>query len=90
MRIGSNSIWLEVKGIKIILDQRRLEHILQLLYGGIRAPGLKNDFEGLKKLLDGDNVDHRDIHNANLLPVELKLLHSILCRIFFSKIGRFD
>ena len=90
LRIGIDSLWSEVKGTEIILDQRRLGHMLQMSHGGIRDPSFENDFEGLRKLLGRENVDHRDIHNANNLPVELKLLHSMLCRKFFPRIGIFD
>ena len=44
----------------------------------------------MRRLLDINIGENFDIHNANLLPAELKLLHSMIYRIFFPRIRRFD
>ena len=90
LRLDSESIWFEVKGTEIILDQRRLGHLLKMPSSGFRVAELHNDFDGMQRLFGSNILEKFDIHNSNLLLTELKFLHSIIFRIFFPRIGRFD
>ena len=85
LRLDTKSIESLVKGIEIILDQRRLGHLLQMPSSGLQAVELSNDFDGMRKLLDRNLSKKFDIHNANLMPIELRLLHSMISQIFFPR-----
>ena len=70
-----------MKNIEVMLSQRRLAHLLEMPRAGIYYPSLQNDFDGLRCILERDDVENFDFHKANQLMVS---------RIIFSKIGQFD
>ena len=84
------SIWSVIKGTEIILDQRRLGHLFEMPSSRLQVIELWNDFNGMQRLLGWNIPKKFDIHNANFLFVELKLLYSMISKIFFSRIRRFD
>lgn len=47
-------------------------------------------FDGLKIVLEGRDVKILKNLQVNQLLVKMRLLHNMLNRIFFSKIGHFD
>ena len=57
---------------------------------GVQILRLEDRTEGLKCILEKEDVSGIDLVQANQLSVEIRLLHHIISRIIFPKTGRFD
>lgn len=85
LRIVTNAIESFMKDTLIVIDEGRLGSILEMPRSGVCVLSLKKKIDGLKVILERDDVN--DIKNlqANKLLVEMRLLHNMASRIFFSK-----
>lgn len=90
LRIGIGSIESRVKDSLIIIDERRLGSLLEMTISRTCILNLKKKKDGLKVVLERNEV--KDLGNlyVNKLLVEMKLLHNIVSQIFILKIGIFD
>lgn len=79
-----------MKGVLIAPSQRRLAHILAMPNRGICYLKLENKADGLKCILERDDITDLDILLANQLFIEMRLLHHIVSRILYPKTSRFD
>lgn len=73
-----------------MINERWLSSILEMPRSIICFQNLQKKIDGLKVILERD--DFQDLKNlqANGLSVEMRLLHNMVNRIFFSKMERFD
>lgn len=85
-RIGSRSIDCNVKGTLIVLDEGRFSCILEMPRTGICFSALEKKIDGLKVILERDDGRNLKNQKANLLSMEIRLLHNIVSLIFLSKI----
>ena len=90
LRIRPRHLESTVNGTKIIIDEAKISRILEMLMEGSYILRLENRLEGLKYILEKEDVSGIDLVQANQLTVELRLLHHIISRIVFPKTGRFD
>ena len=78
-----------VRGTKITITQTLIGRVLQMSTEGI-TPSTHFDREYILKLILGrDEFDPLEVISASQLSVEMRLLHSIICHILFSKTSRF-
>ena len=87
---GESRVESLVKGVHIVLDERRLGHLLEVPRSGICYLNLTDKVEALKCVLERDNANEIEQLVANQLSVEMRLLHSIVGYIIFFKIGGHD
>ena len=79
-----------MKKVTIKVIEEILGHILQMSTIGLVDVNLK-DKEGTARMIIGDHVQYVNGELlANQLTIEMRLLHSFVTHILFSKIGRFD
>ena len=90
LRVRTHSLESVVNGVRIILNEAKLSEILEMPMEGIQVLRLEDIIDGLKCILEKDDVTGIDIVQANQLSVELRFLHHIISRIIFPKTGRFD
>lgn len=76
--------------IPFVIDERRLGNILEMLRNGIYVLALMKKIDGLRVILERDDIRNFRNLQANQLSVEMRLLHYMVSKIFFSKTGRFD
>ena len=57
---------------------------------GSRTNKLEKRLEGLKNILGREDISDLEEVSANLLTIDMHLLHHVTSTIFFPKIGRFD
>ena len=74
----------------MVVNEDRLSRILGVPKEGKCFMTLSRKVDGLKAILERSNVTSLKNLQANLLSMEIRLLHNIVSRIFFPKIGRFD
>ena len=90
MSLGYESIISMVKGTQIMITEDRLSRILGIPKGGKCFLTLDKKEDGLRIVLENKNVTDLRSLQANQLSLEMRLLHNMVRRIFFPKIGRFD
>ena len=79
-----------VRGKKINVTTNIIGEVLNISTKG-DAPTIHSDREvTLKLILGRDDVNPIDNVSASQLSVEMRLLHNIIERILFPKVGRFD
>lgn len=85
LRFGAETIESTIEDTLIVIDERRICSILEMHRSRICFLNLKKKINGLRVILEMD--DMHDLRNlqANRLYVEMRLLHNIVSRIFFSK-----
>ena len=74
----------------MVVNEDRLSRILAVPKEGKCFMTLSRKVDGLKVILERRNVTSLKNLQANLLSMEMRLLHNIVSRIFFPKTGRFD
>lgn len=87
-RICTEAIFeLTIKDTLNVIDERR--NILEMSMIGICVMALKKKIDGLRVILERDDI--KDLKNllANQLSTEMRLLHNMVSRIFFLKMRRF-
>ena len=90
LKIWPSYIESKVNGTRIILNEDKISEILQMPKEGVQILRLEDRTEGLKCILEKEDVSGINLVQANQLSVELRLLHHIISRIIFPKTGRFD
>ena len=88
--IGVGSFEYSIKGVLIVISERRLGQILQMPSAGICIAKLINKSDSLWFILEREDVCEIEVLHANQLSVEMCLLHHVISRIFFPKTRRFD
>ena len=90
MSLGYESIISKVKGTQIVITEDRLSRILGVPKEGKCYLTLDKKEDGLRTVLEKRSVSDLRSFQANQLSLEMRLLHNMVSRIFFLKIGRFD
>ena len=90
LRIRPNSLESVINGVRIVLDEAKLSQILEMPREGSCVLRLEDRLDGLRCVLEREDVTGIDLVQANQLLVELRLLHHIISRIIFPKTRRFD
>lgn len=82
MRIGSGSISSIVKEKLIVLDEWWIVNILEMPRNGVWFLSFERKLDGLKVILERENVKNLKTLQANQLSVEMRLLHNMISQIF--------
>ena len=90
LRVRTHSLESVVNGVRIVLDEAKISQLLEMPMEGSQILRLDDRLEGLKCILEKEDVSGIDLVQANQLSVELRFLHHIISRIIFPKTGRFD
>ena len=90
LKVRTSYVESTVNGIRIMLNESKISEILQMPREGVQVLRLEDRAEGLKCILEKEDVSGIDLVQANQLSVEIRLLHHIISRIIFPKTGRFD
>ena len=90
LRVGTGSFDSTVKGVLIVINESRLGQYLEMPWARTCIPKLTNKSEGLKCILEREDVCEIKRLLANQLPIKMHLLHHMVSKIFFPKIKRFD
>lgn len=83
LRIGTECIISSIKGTLIVLDERRINSILAMLRASVCFLALEKKINGLKVILETDDVRNLKNLQANQLFMKMRLLHDMVNRIFF-------
>lgn len=67
-----------IKGSVIVLDERRIKNILEMLRAGTCVPRLEKKLDGLKCIVEREEVNEVANLFSNQLSVEMRLLHNIV------------
>ena len=90
LAIGSNGFVYKVRGKEINVTANLIGHILDMSTNG-DAPTIHQERDvTLKLILGRDHVNLIENIPASHLSTEISLLHNIIGRMLFPKIGRFD
>ena len=76
LKLETELIESEVKGIEIALDQRSLRHLLEMPHSSLQNIEMPNDFEAMEKLMGRKLPKKFDINNTNLLLALFGVCHS--------------
>ena len=90
LAIGEHGLYAMIRNITIRIAEDILGHVLQMSTIGLINIDLENK-EDTARMIIGDHATYVNGELlANQLTVEMRLLHSFVTHIIFSKIGRFD
>lgn len=88
--MGIGSIESSIKGTLIILNAQTISNILEMPKISACIPKIDNKFDGLKCILERDEVGEMEYVQENQLSIEMWLLHHIISKIIFPMISQFD
>ena len=86
----SNGFIFTVRDITMHITYLTLGRVLQLSTEGVETRVYDEREATLRLILGRKDVGPLDVVSANQLPLEMRLLHSIVTHILFPKIDRFD
>lgn len=87
---GKGAIVSIVKGTPILVNIKILGNIMRVPIDGVDSDMLEDRKFGVQTILGRKDVNEVQDVFANQLPPEMRLLHHIINRILFPKIGQFD
>ena len=87
---GNGSVTSTVKGIDICLDPVILGEILHLPSEGYAYMELPVKEEGISVIFGGTYQGNLNKLEAKILPIEMRILHQMVTKLFFPRSGRHD
>ena len=87
---GADGWTATVRGVTFILTTEVLSQILQIPSSGAVLDVLADRDDGIRCILERDDIRGVTTVTAVQLSVEMRLLHHVVARIFLPKTGRFD
>ena len=90
MIVGEEHIESKVKEKRIILFEKLLSSLLQMLHAKNKYLDLECRQTTIQIIMERDDVNLVGTIIASSLSLEMRLLHNFISKIFIPRIGRFD